>query len=83
LIWRADGIGEVLAALDCGFGSLVILPVHSDAGASAIRILVRAIKGGKAPTRILAALILRDERGPSARARNILAGEDDLPLAEL
>ena len=31
LIWRADGIAEVLAALDRGFGSLAILPVHGDA----------------------------------------------------
>ena len=31
LIWRADGIAEVLAALDRGFGSLQILPVHGDA----------------------------------------------------
>ena len=29
LIWRADGIAEVLAALDRGFGSLEILPVHA------------------------------------------------------
>ena len=31
LIWRADGLAEVLAALDRGFGSLEILPVHGDA----------------------------------------------------
>src|SRR5229473_8060798 len=30
LIWRADGLAEVLAALDRGFGSLAILPVHGD-----------------------------------------------------
>ncbi|MFX4978899.1 hypothetical protein ABTC37_19710, partial [Acinetobacter baumannii] len=46
LIWRADGISEVLAALSRGFGSLSILPVHADAGRPAIRLLVRAIKGG-------------------------------------
>ena len=50
LIWRADGLAEVLAALDRGFGSLAILPVHGDATSPAIRVLVRAIKGGKAPT---------------------------------
>src|SRR6202007_2181185 len=31
LIWRADGLVELLAALDRGFGSLAILPVHGDA----------------------------------------------------
>ena len=35
LIWRADGIAEVLAALDRGFGSLEILPVHGDVKAPA------------------------------------------------
>jgi tRNA1(Val) A37 N6-methylase TrmN6 len=50
MIWRADGLVEVLAALDRGFGSLAILPVHGDAASPAIRVLVRAIKGGKAPT---------------------------------
>ena len=52
LIWRADGLGEALAALDRGFGSLAILPVHGDATKPAIRVLVRAVKGGRAPTQI-------------------------------
>jgi tRNA1(Val) A37 N6-methylase TrmN6 len=82
LIWRADGIGEVLAALDRGFGSLAILPIHSDASAPAIRVLVSAIKGGKAPTRILPSLALRGPAGPSEQAQKILAGEGGLPLAE-
>ena len=30
LIWRADGLAEVLAALDRGFGSLAILPIHGE-----------------------------------------------------
>ena len=51
LIWRADGLTEVLAALGRGFGSLAILPVHGDAETPAIRVLVRAIKGGRAPTK--------------------------------
>ena len=43
LIWRADGLAEVLAALDRGFGSLAILPVHGAAKSLAIRVLIRAI----------------------------------------
>jgi tRNA1(Val) A37 N6-methylase TrmN6 len=82
LIWRADGVAEVLAALDRGFGSLAILPVHGDPAVPAIRILVRAIKGGKAPTRIHAALMLNDESGvPNKRVQEILAGKGVLPLA--
>src|SRR4030088_3039664 len=61
LIWRADGLGEVLAALDRGFGSLAILPVHGNPATPAIRVLIRAVKGGKKPTEMQAALMLNDE----------------------
>jgi tRNA1(Val) A37 N6-methylase TrmN6 len=82
LIWRADGLVELLAALDRGFGSLAILPVHSDAATPAIRVLIRAIKGGKAPTRMHAALLLKDESAvPNKQVEEILAGKGVLPLA--
>lgn len=82
LIWRADGIAEVLAALDHGFGSLQILPVHGEARGPANRILVRATKGGRAPTQIHPALLLNNESGvPNKRVQEILAGTGNLPLA--
>ncbi|MGB8399583.1 tRNA1(Val) (adenine(37)-N6)-methyltransferase [Bradyrhizobium sp.] len=82
LIWRADGIAAVLAALDRGFGSVEILPVHGDARTPAIRVLVRATKGGRTPTKIHAALMLNDESGlPNKRVQEILAGKGTLPLA--
>jgi tRNA1(Val) A37 N6-methylase TrmN6 len=82
LIWRADGIAEVLAALDHGFGSLEILPVHGDVKAPANRVLIRATKGGRAPTQIHAGLLLNDESGvPNKEVQEILAGRGSLPLA--
>jgi tRNA1(Val) A37 N6-methylase TrmN6 len=82
LLWRADGIAEVLAALDRGFGSLAILPVHGNAATAAIRILVRASKGGRAPTALYPGLMLNDESGvPDKQAQEILAGKGALPLA--
>jgi tRNA1(Val) A37 N6-methylase TrmN6 len=82
LIWRADGLAEVLSALDHGFGSLEILPVHGDVRTPANRILVCAIKGGRAPTRVHPALMLNDESGlPNKRVQEILAGKAILPLA--
>jgi tRNA1(Val) A37 N6-methylase TrmN6 len=82
LIWRADAIAEVLTALDRGFGSLAILPVHGDAAAPAIRVLVRATKGGKAPTRILAGVMLNNESAvPNKQVQDVLAGRAVLPLA--
>ena len=81
LIWRADGIADVLAALSRGFGSLAVLPVHGEAGRPAIRVLVRAIKGGKAPTRILPGLVLNDEpRMPKKEVQEILQGRAALSL---
>ena len=82
LIWRADGIAEVLAALDRGFGSLKILPVHGDAAMPANRVLVRAIKGGRAPAEIHPALMLNEESTvPNKWVQEILAGKGILPLA--
>jgi tRNA1(Val) A37 N6-methylase TrmN6 len=84
LIWRADGLAEVLVALDRGFGSLAILPVHGDPERPAIRILVRAIKGGRAPTCLYPALMLDDKSAaPTRRAQDVLAGKEALPLANL
>lgn len=84
LIWRADGIAEVLSALDRGFGSIAVQPVHGDAGEPAIRILVRAIKGGRAPAQILPSLMLRDASGmPNKEVSELLAGNGVLALATL
>jgi tRNA1(Val) A37 N6-methylase TrmN6 len=82
LIWRADGLADVLAALGRGFGSLAIQPVHADVNSPAIRVLIRAIKGGKAPAQIFASLMLNDESGvPNKQVQDILTGKGILPLA--
>jgi tRNA1(Val) A37 N6-methylase TrmN6 len=82
MIWRADGVAEVLAALDRGFGSLALLPIHADVKTSAMRVLIRAIKGGKAPLQIHASLMLNDESAvPNKQVGEILAGKGVLPLA--
>jgi tRNA1(Val) A37 N6-methylase TrmN6 len=82
MIWRADGLADVLTALGRGFGSLMILPVYPDAASPAIRVLVRATKGGRAPTCLLAGLVLNDEANrPTTIVQTILAGESSLPLA--
>ncbi|PZA09854.1 methyltransferase [Rhodopseudomonas palustris] len=83
MIWRADGLAEVLSVLGRGFGSVMVQPVHGNADKSAIRILVRATKGGRAPLLLLPSLLLN---GPSEQpdpvARAVLAGEQILPLAQ-
>jgi tRNA1(Val) A37 N6-methylase TrmN6 len=82
LIWRADGLAEVLQALDRGFGSVAILPVHGDPARSAIRIIVHAVKGGRAPLALLPGIKLRDADGyPDPYIKRVLAGEAALSLA--
>jgi len=82
LIWRADGLSEALAALDHGFGSLAVLAVHGDAQKPAIRILIRALKGGRAPTQILPALMLNGAPALSDQeVAEVLSGKKVLPLA--
>lgn len=84
VIWRADGLAEVLAALDRGFGSVEILPVHPNPGASAIRVLVSAIKGGRAPMVLHPGFALQEKGGSaSAEAQAILDGKAVLPLAKV
>jgi tRNA1(Val) A37 N6-methylase TrmN6 len=84
LIWRADALGEVRAALAGAFGGVAVLPVAPRAGAAAIRVLVRAVKGGdgNAPV-FLPALILNDAQGqPTPAAEAVLRGGQPLGLAE-
>jgi tRNA1(Val) A37 N6-methylase TrmN6 len=46
------------------------------------RILIRATKGGRAPTQIHPALMLNDESGvPNKWVQEILAGKGILPMA--
>lgn len=75
LIWRSDGLAEVLSALDRGFGDIAIRPVHPDPRKPAIRVLVRAVKGSRAPLRLCPDLMLSDEMGrPTREAQVVLVG---------
>jgi tRNA1(Val) A37 N6-methylase TrmN6 len=81
LIWRADGFGDLLAALGRGFGGIAVLPVHPKPGAAAIRVLVKAEKGSAAPLRLLPGLVLNEDAGrPAERAEAVLRGEETLRL---
>jgi tRNA1(Val) A37 N6-methylase TrmN6 len=83
LIWRADGLADVLAAVDGGFGEVTVLPVHGRAGAPAIRVLVNARKGSRAPLKLLPGLNLNDEAGrPTEAAEAVLRGAQALPSGD-
>ena len=60
LIHRADRLAHILALLAPKAGSFRIRPVQPFAGTPAKRVLVRAVKTGKAPLVLLPPLVLRD-----------------------
>jgi tRNA1(Val) A37 N6-methylase TrmN6 len=80
LIWRADGLADVLAALADGFGAVAVVPVHPAPAKPAIRVLVTAVKASKAPLALLPPLVLADASGhPTAAAEAILRDGAALP----
>ncbi|MCW2237709.1 tRNA1(Val) (adenine(37)-N6)-methyltransferase [Azospirillum canadense] len=81
LVHRADRLDEILAALHgARFGSLILVPLWPKPGEDARRILLSARKGGRAPARFTAGLVLHDADGSyTAAAQRIL--RDMLPLA--
>jgi len=83
LIWRADGLDEVVGALQPAFGCVAVLPVHSRPGAPPIRVLVRAVKGGRGAQITCPTLVLNDERGrPTAAAEAVLRAGEALNITE-
>ena len=81
LIWRADGLGDVLAALGKGFGAVSILPIHPKPGTPAIRVIARAAKAGSGPLSLLPGFVVADGDGkPSAAAEAVLRDGAALPL---
>ena len=83
LIWRADGLDDVLAALQPEFGTIAILPVHPRPGVPPIRVLVRAVKGGGGSQTVCEALVLNDERGqPTDAAEAVLRAGKTLHITE-
>jgi tRNA1(Val) A37 N6-methylase TrmN6 len=80
LIHRADRLADILGLLAEKCGSFQVRPVQPFADAPAKRVLVRAVKTGKAPLQLLAPLVLHDAGGghrPEIEA--MLRGEAALP----
>jgi len=80
LIHRADRLADILAQLAPKAGSVRIRPVHPFADAPAKRVLVRAVRGGRAPLVLLPPLVLHARGGAkhTDEAEAILRGERDL-----
>src|SRR6516164_6209138 len=84
MIWRADGLADVLQALAPVFGAVAVLPVHPGEEKAAIRVLVRATKASRAPLALLPGFVLNDRSGrPTAQAESVLRAGAALPLSEI
>ena len=63
MIHRAEALGDCLAGVERRLGAIRILPVAPRAEAPATRILLKGIKGSRAPLALLAPLVLHEADG--------------------
>lgn len=85
LICGADGLPALLAAMGTKLGTASVLPLQPREGRPALRILLRARKGGKGAFRLLAPLVLHkgashdgDRENYTPRANAVLRGGESL-----
>jgi len=80
MIHRADALADCLASVGARLGALAILPVCPREGEAATRILLRGVKGSRAPLSLLPPLVLHEADGAfTPRAAALHRGEDELP----
>ena len=77
LIHRADRLAAILALLTRKAGSIQVRPIHPYTDEPAKRVVVRAIKTGKAPLQLLPPLVLHDRTGAkhTPETQSLLMGE--------
>lgn len=63
LIHKAERLGDILAALDGKAGAIRVIPLWSRASQPAKRVIVRAVKGSKAPLTLTPGLVLHQPDG--------------------
>lgn len=82
MIHRAAQLASILEAARDRFGAIAIRPVQPKAGTEAKRILVHAVRGSRAPLRLLAPIVVHEADGrftPEAEALH--RGETTLEVA--
>jgi tRNA1(Val) A37 N6-methylase TrmN6 len=77
VIHRADRLADLLALLALRAGSFQVRPIQPFADAPAKRVLVRAVRNGRGPLRLLPAFVLHDRSGRphTSEAEAVLKGE--------
>ena len=81
LIHRPDCLDELLESLDGRFGRVTVLPLFSRPNEPAVRIIVQAKKGSRAPLGLLPGMILHEADGSYTQdAERVLRGGEPLAL---
>lgn len=85
LICGADGLPQVLSAMGSKLGSAAVLALQPREGRAALRILLRARKGGKGPFRLLPPFVIHhgathdgDRESYTPRGQAVLRGGESL-----
>lgn len=81
LIWRTERLDEALGGLRGRFGALEVMGLHPREGEPAPRIVVRAVRGSRAPLRLYPGVVLHEpDNAPSQIAQALLNGQERLPF---
>jgi tRNA1(Val) A37 N6-methylase TrmN6 len=79
MIYRSQSIGQIIAATQGRFGDLQIMPVYPKADKPAKLLLIRAVKGSRAPVTFVPAVVIHNEDGSfTSKAAAVLSGDDFL-----
>ncbi len=82
VIFRADGLGELLPVLSGRFGAIDVIPLRPRPDSAATRILIRAIRASRAPLRLLPGFVLHEGDGSdfTAASRAIMRDGEGLDI---
>jgi tRNA1(Val) A37 N6-methylase TrmN6 len=80
IIHRADALPEIIAACAGRFGGLHIKPVYPRTGEAAVRVLVAATKGSRAPLGLLPGIVLHEGTAFTAEAQAIQRGHSRIDM---
>ncbi|MHA7772181.1 tRNA1(Val) (adenine(37)-N6)-methyltransferase [Roseibium sp. M-1] len=82
VIFRADGLRELLDVLQGRFGAIDVIPLRPRPEAAATRVLIRAVRASKAPLRLMPGFVLHEGDGSdfTAQSRAIMRDGEGLGL---
>lgn len=81
LIWRSERLDEALGGLRGRFGAIEVMGLHPHAGEPAPRLVIRAVRGSRAPLRLYPGVVLHEaDNAPSQIAQALLNGLARLPF---